>query len=141
MSTSAPAGVLTGSARVAQETLERATAQERQQEAERRQYALERKRRMLEAQIAALQADFAAEEDEVQRMMAQDTARQDTIMSATTDDGHSRQQHRMPTSETDSEERRIACRTKVEAYHDETDHGVKSTGNCGSMSRGRRPNR
>jgi len=72
-------GVYTGSARVAQETQERATALERQQATERRQYALERKRRMLEAQIAALQADFAAEEDEVLRMAAQDSTRQETI--------------------------------------------------------------
>ena len=59
-------GVLTGSARVAQETLERAATLERLQETDRRQYALERKRRMMEAQIATLQADFAAEEDELQ---------------------------------------------------------------------------
>jgi circadian clock protein KaiC len=72
-------GVLTGSARMAQETVERAAILERTQEMERRQYTLERKRQMLEAQIAALRADFAAEEDEVQRMMAQETLRLDTV--------------------------------------------------------------
>ena len=72
-------GVYTGSARVAQETQERAAALERQQETERRQYALERKRQIMEAQIAALQADFAAEEAELQRMLTQDTARLDSL--------------------------------------------------------------
>ena len=74
-------GVYTGSARLAQEAHDHAATLEQQQATERRQDALERKRRMLEAQIAALQAEFAAEEDEVQRMAAQDTARQDTFQA------------------------------------------------------------
>lgn len=73
------AGVLTGSARVAQEAQERTEAMGRQQETERRQFALERKRRVLDAQIAALQADFAAEEEELKRMVSQDTERLDTV--------------------------------------------------------------
>lgn len=74
-------GVLTGSARLAQETMERAEESGRRQEMERRQYTLERKRHMLEAQIAALQADFAAEEEELKRMTEQETRRRQTIQA------------------------------------------------------------
>lgn len=72
-------GVLTGSARVAQEAMERVADMAKEQEAERRLLNIERKRRVLEAQIAAMQADFAAEEDETRRMLLQDEARQDII--------------------------------------------------------------
>ncbi|MHB0936812.1 MAG: circadian clock protein KaiC [Armatimonadota bacterium] len=75
-------GVLTGSARVAQETQERTEAMGRHQETERRQFALERKRHVLDAQIAALQADFAAEEEEFKRMVSQDTERLGTFKDA-----------------------------------------------------------
>jgi len=71
-----PAGVLTGSARLAQEAHEE--AEELQQ-----QYALAEKRRqsackrkVLEAQIAALQADIAAEEAELQQLARQEDLRQ-----------------------------------------------------------------
>jgi len=75
-------GVLTGSARMAQETIERAEAMERQQEVERLQFALERKRHVMDAQIAALQADFAAEEEELKRMVSQDAERLETVTDA-----------------------------------------------------------
>ena len=47
-------GVLTGSARLAQEAREKADALARQQEIERKQRELEREKRLLEAQIGAL---------------------------------------------------------------------------------------
>jgi circadian clock protein KaiC len=61
-----PGGVFTGSARVQQESQEKAAAVEAGTELERRQRALERKRRVMEAQVAALQAEIAGEEDELQ---------------------------------------------------------------------------
>lgn len=54
-------GVLTGSARVAQEARDRAEMLHAQEEAERRRLQAERRQRTLEAQIAALQAELEAE--------------------------------------------------------------------------------
>jgi circadian clock protein KaiC len=65
------AGVLTGTARLAQEAKERAEALIRQQEIERKQRELERKRHALEAQINALRADFSAEEEEMLKVITQ----------------------------------------------------------------------
>ena len=59
-----PGGVLTGSARLAQEAQERADELVRQQEIARRQRELERKRALLEARIAALRSEFATQEAE-----------------------------------------------------------------------------
>jgi circadian clock protein KaiC len=64
-------GVLTGTARMAQEAKDRAEILERQQELERKQRELERKRDAVEAQISALRAQFAAEEDEIIKMISQ----------------------------------------------------------------------
>lgn len=64
-------GVLTGTARVAQEAKERASALARQQEIERQQRELERKRHALEAQISALRAEFSIEEEEIVKIIAE----------------------------------------------------------------------
>jgi len=71
-----PAGVLTGSARLAQEAHEEvAELQQRYEIAQQRQQR-ERKRRALEAQIVLLQADMAAEEAELQQLARQEELRQ-----------------------------------------------------------------
>jgi len=57
-------GVLTGSARVAQEAHENAGLLGRKQDIERRKRELERKRKAMEAHVAALHADFNSEESE-----------------------------------------------------------------------------
>jgi circadian clock protein KaiC len=54
-----PSGLLTGSARAAQEAKERAEATERKQEALRKAFELKQKREQLEAEIAKMRADFA----------------------------------------------------------------------------------
>lgn len=59
-----PNGVLTGSARIHQETEQRASAIARQHEIERKQRALLRKSRALEHQIEAMRAELAAEKEE-----------------------------------------------------------------------------
>lgn len=74
-----PGGVLTGSARVAQEAQEQATHLLRQQETERKRLELERKRKALDAQIAALRAEFEAQETEVLQILAQDRMREAKI--------------------------------------------------------------
>lgn len=60
-------GVLTGTARIAQEAKERAAAIVRQQEIERKQRELEHKRLAIEAKISNLRAEFAIEEEELKK--------------------------------------------------------------------------
>ena len=64
-----PEGVVTGSARLAQEARERAAAAARQQELERKARALTRRRRQLERQIEDLRADLEQEERELHLLM------------------------------------------------------------------------
>ncbi|BBA34980.1 circadian clock protein KaiC [Methylocaldum marinum] len=66
-----PEGVLTGSARLAQEARERAATVLREQEIQRKERELERKRQAVEAQIAALRSGLAAEEEELQLALIQ----------------------------------------------------------------------
>jgi circadian clock protein KaiC len=71
-----PAGVLTGSARLAQEAHEEAEELLLQDALEEKRRQSERKRKVLEAQMAALQADLVAEEAELQRLTRQEELRQ-----------------------------------------------------------------
>jgi circadian clock protein KaiC len=64
-----PGGVLTGSARAAQETEAQTLAAREAQELERHQRMLERKREALEAQIEALRAQFEAETEDAARAL------------------------------------------------------------------------
>jgi len=70
-----PAGMLTGSARVAQEIEEREEALARQQETERKRVSLEHKRQALDAQIAMLRAEFEAQAKEMGESISQDERR------------------------------------------------------------------
>jgi len=63
-----PSGVLTGSARAAQNALEKAGVLATQQEAARRKRELERKRAMLERQISGLRSDYEIEALELRRI-------------------------------------------------------------------------
>jgi len=64
-------GVLTGTARLAQEAKERNVMLVRQQEIARKQRELARKRQVLEAQITALRTEFMVEEEEMAKLMAE----------------------------------------------------------------------
>ena len=85
-----PQGVLTGSARLAQEAKEQAGKLTRQQEVERRQLELERKRKALEAQIAAMRAEFEAQETETLRIIGQEQAQEAQLAQERVDMGLSR---------------------------------------------------
>ncbi|WP_295456624.1 circadian clock protein KaiC [uncultured Thiodictyon sp.] len=74
-----PGGVLTGSARLAQEARERADDVVRRQDIERQQRELERKRATLEAQIAALRLDFAAQEADALALIEREQARESQL--------------------------------------------------------------
>ena len=67
-------GVLTGSARLAQEAQEQALKLTRKQEVERRQLELESKRKALEAQIEAMRAEFDVQEAEAMKIIGQEQA-------------------------------------------------------------------
>jgi circadian clock protein KaiC len=69
------AGVLTGSARLAQEAREAADGETLKNEMARRQLALAHRRKAMEAQIHALRAAFDAEKEEFNRMAANETIR------------------------------------------------------------------
>jgi len=70
-------GVLTGSARVAQEAHENAGILRRKHDIERKRRELERKRKVMEARVASLHADFKAEETETLKNIEME---QDTLM-------------------------------------------------------------
>ena len=72
-------GVLTGTARVAQEAREKEEALERTREVERRQREMERRRKEVEAQIAALRAAFEEENAELERLVAADRSYQQKL--------------------------------------------------------------
>jgi circadian clock protein KaiC len=71
-----PEGVLTGTARMAQEARERAASANRQREVERRRRDLERKRLTMKAQIEALQADYQGVEEEMKVVVGQEATRE-----------------------------------------------------------------
>jgi circadian clock protein KaiC len=72
-------GVLTGSARVAAESTERATALKLSQESEELARHLERRRESVEAHVAELRADFTAEESLTQRLIETSQRRQEAV--------------------------------------------------------------
>jgi circadian clock protein KaiC len=74
-----PEGVLTGSARLAQEAKDRATALAREQDMERRSRELEQKRREIAAQIEILRVQLAGEEAEVALLNREGIAREDQL--------------------------------------------------------------
>jgi circadian clock protein KaiC len=61
-----PSGLLTGSARIAQEARERAEARERKQQLQRRASELKRKRQQLEAEIEKMRAEFEGERERLE---------------------------------------------------------------------------
>ena len=83
-------GVLTGSARLAQEAREKAEALARQQEIERKQRELERQRQLLESQITVLRADFQAKEEELARTISQQKAQVERLVRDRQEMAHSR---------------------------------------------------
>lgn len=86
-----PEGVLTGSARLAQEAKDKASALVRQQEIERRSRVNARKRRELEAQIEVLKAQLESEKAETDLLNSEADERRDQLSADRTAMGISRQ--------------------------------------------------
>lgn len=74
-----PEGVLTGSARLAQEAKDRADRLVRDQELERRTREMDRRRREIAVQIEALQAQLARDETESALLNTEGSAREDVL--------------------------------------------------------------
>jgi circadian clock protein KaiC len=74
-----PAGVLTGSARAAQEAKERSEATAYRGDLDRKLREQERKHRVLEDRIEALRAEFAAESEELQALSAVEDKRRKAL--------------------------------------------------------------
>jgi len=87
-----PNGMLTGSARVAQEARERALQVTRNEEIELRQLDLKHKHDLLEGRIAALHAEFSAEEAIIERINRQDKQRERALSQDEAKMGRSRKQ-------------------------------------------------
>ncbi|RPI05467.1 MAG: circadian clock protein KaiC [Ignavibacteriae bacterium] len=75
-----PGGVLTGSARLSQETQDDAEQLLHQHEIVRKQISLERKREAMEAQILLLRSEFDAEESEALKVIRIEKARNEQII-------------------------------------------------------------
>ena len=76
-----PEGVLTGSMRLAQETREKAEQSSRRAAIAIKQRDLNRKRAALEAQIAAMRTEFETEEEEVKKVLKQETSTDKQLQS------------------------------------------------------------
>ena len=84
--------ILTGSARMAQEAADRATAAALQQDIARKQAALARKHKALEAKIAEMQAELAVEAEDVGITIAQQASTASDLLSARTTQAQQREQ-------------------------------------------------
>jgi circadian clock protein KaiC len=71
-----PAGVLTGSARLAQEAAEARAARQRDQELDRKRREIARRRVVIERQIADLEVALEREDDDLSRLLEQEAARE-----------------------------------------------------------------
>jgi circadian clock protein KaiC len=85
-----PSGMLTGSARVAQEARERAHQARRSEDIELQQLDLKRKHDLLEGQIAALRTEFSAEEARIERIISHDRAHEQWVADDEAEMGLSR---------------------------------------------------
>ncbi len=72
-----PDGVLTGSARRAEEIRERAEAAARGDEVERQRRELDLRRQVMEARIATLRTEFRMEEEQLDRLLAEEGLRRE----------------------------------------------------------------
>ncbi len=74
-----PAGVLTGSARYAQEAKEEVEETARAEEMERLKANLEQQRKVLESRLEALRAEFAEKEADLARLMSEENRRREEL--------------------------------------------------------------
>ena len=93
-----PEGVLTGSARLSQETKDNAQLLLRQQEIERKKIEIERKRKAMEAQIVLLKSEFEAEESEAFTVIGIEKERNECLVQDQREMAKSREADNRPNS-------------------------------------------
>jgi circadian clock protein KaiC len=71
-----PAGVLTGSARLAQEAVEKSAARRQEQELDRKRREIASRRRTVEREMADLQVTLAAADEDLAMLLEQEAARE-----------------------------------------------------------------
>ncbi len=91
-----PSGLLTGSARVAQEARERAEAEERKQQLQRKSFELKTKRQQLEAEIGRLRSEFKVEEQGLLRGAHEMELRDEQIAAGREEMGRARKADAIP---------------------------------------------
>ena len=91
-----PSGLLTGSARIAQDLRERASANARKQQLQRKQSELKQKRAQLESQIARMRSEFELEEKSLLRDVSEMELVDKDALQARTEMGRSRQADLVP---------------------------------------------
>ena len=74
-----PEGVLTGSARLAQQAKEKASKLRNTQEVERKRRKLKRRQQAMEAQIDAARLQFETDKEEIERFIAEQEACQERL--------------------------------------------------------------
>jgi len=92
-------GVMTGSARLAQQSQEKAALMIRDQEVELRRIELERKRTTLEAQIIAMRAEFAVQEIASIKIVGQEKAQEAQLVQERAEMGLSRKADLKPSKQ------------------------------------------
>jgi len=90
-----PSGLVTGSARVAQEAKERVEAEERKQQLQRKTLEMKESRQQLEAQIAKMRSDFEIQEQSLLRDTHQMELREKQITINRLEMGHTRKADRV----------------------------------------------
>ncbi len=91
-----PAGLLTGSARLAQEARERAEVRARKQQLQRKSFELKEKREQIEAQIARMRSDFEVEQRVLMNDVDEMKVREKQIMSERVEMSHARKADLVP---------------------------------------------
>jgi circadian clock protein KaiC len=86
-----PEGVLTGSARRAQQVRERTETTAREEEIARQRRELDLRREVLEARIATLRSEFRMEEEQLERLLAEESVRRSRLAEERAESARSRQ--------------------------------------------------
>jgi circadian clock protein KaiC len=94
-----PEGVLTGAARISQESREKAEAASLEQEIARRKGAFERRRQDIDAQISMLRMQLEAEEEEIEKQVSEHESR----LTALTRNRRKMEAHRWADNITDND--------------------------------------
>ncbi len=76
-----PAGVLTGSARMAQEAKELAEKETRDEEVQRLQRELERRQKIFDSQVETLKAEYEAKAEEIKRLISQEVKKEKVLLA------------------------------------------------------------